>query len=216
MRRWGAIGRNYGLNVAAHLTCVDATRAETLEIAEAYAAAGVTRDRGAARRCAQGAERFTPHPEGLCRFGRAGRGAGSHGQVQDPRRRLSRAAPRCRRPRRRCGWLKRKIDAGATSAITQFFFEADTFLRFRDACAAAGSPRRSFPASCRSELGGRQALRPGLCAAGRRCPPGWTRPFESGRPRRARGIAGRSRCAPNCATRLIVRRGGGPSCISTR
>ena len=36
------IGRNYGLNVAAHLTCVDASRAETLEIAEAYAAAGVT------------------------------------------------------------------------------------------------------------------------------------------------------------------------------
>ena len=36
------IGRNTGLNVAAHLTCVDATKAETLEIAEAYAAAGVT------------------------------------------------------------------------------------------------------------------------------------------------------------------------------
>jgi len=35
-------------------------------------------------------------------------------------------------------WLKRKIDAGAHSAITQFFFEADTFFRFRDACAAAG------------------------------------------------------------------------------
>src|SRR5690606_709507 len=34
-------------------------------------------------------------------------------------------------------WLKRKIDAGATSAITQFFFEADTFFRFRDACAKA-------------------------------------------------------------------------------
>jgi methylenetetrahydrofolate reductase (NADPH) len=36
-----AIHRNTGLNVAAHLTCVDASRAETLEIAEAYAAAGV-------------------------------------------------------------------------------------------------------------------------------------------------------------------------------
>jgi len=34
--------------------------------------------------------------------------------------------------------LKRKLDAGASSAITQFFFEIETFLRFRDKCAAAG------------------------------------------------------------------------------
>jgi methylenetetrahydrofolate reductase (NADPH) len=40
--------------------------------------------------------------------------------------------------------LKRKLDAGATGAITQPFFENETFYRFRDACAApsASSPNR--------------------------------------------------------------------------
>ena len=59
------IAKHYGLNVAAHLTCVDATRAETLEIAESYAAAGVTEIVALRGDAPKGAERFTAHPEGF-------------------------------------------------------------------------------------------------------------------------------------------------------
>jgi methylenetetrahydrofolate reductase (NADPH) len=42
-------------------------------------------------------------------------------------------------------WLKRKLDAGASEALTQFFFEAETFFRFRDACAKAGIDHAIVP-----------------------------------------------------------------------
>ena len=42
-------------------------------------------------------------------------------------------------------WLKHKLDAGAKRAITQFFFEADTFLRFRDKAVAGGITQTLVP-----------------------------------------------------------------------
>jgi hypothetical protein len=59
------IHKNYGVPVAAHLTCVDATRAETLEIAESYAEAGVTEIVALRGDPPKGQGRFTPHPEGF-------------------------------------------------------------------------------------------------------------------------------------------------------
>ena len=127
-----------GLNVAAHLTCVDATRAETLKIAADFAAAGVSDIVALRGDPPKGTEKFTPHPDGfdnvcdlisaLADTGtfniRVGAYPEKHPEAADMAANID--------------WLKRKIDAGANSAITQFFFEADTFLRFRDACADAG------------------------------------------------------------------------------
>jgi len=43
------------------------------------------------------------------------------------------------------GNLKRKLDAGASRAITQFFFDVDVYFRFRDECSAAGIDTQLVP-----------------------------------------------------------------------
>ncbi len=132
------IHRNYGLNVAAHLTCVQATRAETLEIAASYAEAGVTEIVALRGDAPKGADRFTPHPEGFASsvelveaLARTGKFKVRVGAYPEPH-------PDSTGTDADVAFLKRKIDAGATSAITQFFFDADAFFRFRDRCAKAG------------------------------------------------------------------------------
>ncbi len=134
----GAIGRNCGLNVAAHLTCVDASRAETLEIAQSYAEAGVTEIVALRGDAPKGEQRFTPRPDGFANsvdlveaLAKTGKFKVRVGAYPEPH-------PDAADPCADVTWLKRKIDAGASSAITQFFFGADTFFRFRDACAKAG------------------------------------------------------------------------------
>ena len=134
----GTIGRNYGLNMAAHLTCVDASRAETMEIAAAYADMGVTEIVALRGDAPKGAARFTAHPDGfassvdlVAALAKTGKFKVRVGAYPEPH-------PDAADGLADVTWLKRKIDAGATSAITQFFFNADTFFRFRDACVAAG------------------------------------------------------------------------------
>lgn len=132
------IRANYGLNVAAHLTCVGATRAETLDIAAGYAAAGVREIVALRGDAPKGSARFTPHPDGfantvdlVAELARTGDFTIRVGAYPERHPDAAESASDVR-------WLKAKIDAGASSAITQFFFEADTFLRFRDACHKAG------------------------------------------------------------------------------
>ena len=137
--------RTSGLPVAGHLTCVGASRSETLEVANSFAKIGVT-DIVALRGDPQnGDTSFTPHPEGFansCELIEALAGTGrftirvgaypdSHPEAADMAANIE--------------WLKRKFDAGADEAITQFFFEAESFLRFRDACEKAGIDKPITP-----------------------------------------------------------------------
>lgn len=127
-----------GLNVAAHLTCVDASRAETLNVARAFARAGVREIVALRGDPPKGASNFEPHPEGFrdsCELisALANTGAftirvGAYPEVH----------PEAADDAANIEWLKRKFDAGADEAITQFFFEAEAFFRFRDACDKAG------------------------------------------------------------------------------
>jgi len=135
----GTLHKASGLNVAAHLTCVDASRAETLKIAEGFAEAGVREIVALRGDPPKGAKRFTPHAQGFgdsCELVSALAEAGQFDTIRVgayPERH-----PEAADDDADIDWLKRKIDAGANEAITQFFFEAETFLRFRDRCAAAG------------------------------------------------------------------------------
>lgn len=134
-----------GLNVAAHLTCVNATQAETLEIADGFARAGVSDIVALRGDPPKGSGAFEPHPDGfansvdliaaLADTGKFSIRVGAYPDIH----------PEARNQAADIDWLKAKIDAGASEALTQFFFEAETFFRFRDACVAAGITAKITP-----------------------------------------------------------------------
>jgi methylenetetrahydrofolate reductase (NADPH) len=137
-----------GLPAAAHLTCVEASRAEILDVADAYWAAGVRHIvalRGDPPRRDGVAAKFAPHPQGF---------ADSAELVEALVRRhpfeisvgcYPETHPEAASPEADVAHLRRKQDAGATRAITQFFFEPDKFFRFRDRAAAAGVDAELVP-----------------------------------------------------------------------
>ena len=133
-----ALHKTSGLKVAAHLTCVNATREETLAIARDFATAGV-RDIVALRGDPpKGEGRFVPHKDGFANSVSLIEALAQTGDFNIRVGAYPDKHPEAAEPQADVDWLKRKLDAGACEALTQFFFEADTFFRFRDACAAAG------------------------------------------------------------------------------
>jgi methylenetetrahydrofolate reductase (NADPH) len=130
------------LPAAAHLTCVAASKAEIHEVAEQYWEAGVRHIvalRGDAPNDdgSPGAP-FTPHPEGYASAADLVAGLKAIAPFEVSVAAYPETHPDAHSPQADIDNLKRKLDAGATRAISQFFFSAETFFRFRDACAAAG------------------------------------------------------------------------------
>lgn len=139
------IVRETELTPAAHLTCVAATKEEVDAIARAYWAAGVRHIVALRGDPPEPGRPYATHPGGYANAAELVQGLKQVAPFD-----VSVAAyPECHpdSPSRAADLdnLKRKIDAGASRAITQFFFSPDCFLRFRDAAAAAGIDAEIVP-----------------------------------------------------------------------
>ena len=130
--------KSSGLRVAAHLTCVNASRQETVAVARSFAAAGISDIVALRGDPPKGVDGFTPHPDGFRSSLELISALAQSGDFTLRVAAYPESHPEAESPTADIEFLKRKIDAGASEALTQFFFEAETFLRFRDACDKAG------------------------------------------------------------------------------
>ncbi len=137
--------KSSGLNVAAHLTCVNATRDETLAIADGFAEAGVSEIVALRGDPPKGSGAFQQHPGGFANSVELIEALAAKGKFTIRVGAYPDKHPEAANAQADIDWLKAKLDAGADEALTQFFFEAETFLRFRDACAKAGIDKKIVP-----------------------------------------------------------------------
>jgi len=126
------------LEPAAHLTCVGASRDAIDEVARHYWQAGIRHIVALRGDPPEGTAKYSPHPGG---YAYAADLVAGLQRIADFR--ISVAAypethPEAVSARADLENLQRKVDAGASQAITQFFFDVDHFFRFRDRALAAG------------------------------------------------------------------------------
>lgn len=133
-----------------HLTCVGAAREEILSIARDYWNRGVRHLvalRGDAAQAvgAAASESHRTHAGGYSYAVDLVRGLRSVADFEITVAAYPEVHPEAPSAQFDLDNLKAKIDAGAARAITQFFFEPQVFLRFRDRCAAAGVRAKLVP-----------------------------------------------------------------------
>ena len=129
--------RETTLTPAAHLTCVGASRGEVDDVARAYWDAGV-RHIVALRGDAAPGEAYSPHPDGYAYASDLVAGLRRVAPFEVSVAAYPETHPTALGAEQDLDNLKRKLDAGATRAITQYFFDGTVFLRFLDRAMAAG------------------------------------------------------------------------------
>ncbi len=126
------------LTPAAHLTCVGASREEVDEVARAYHAAGVRHIVALRGDPPEAGARYAPHPGGYAHAVDLVAGLRRIADFDLSVAAYPETHPGAPSPQFDIDYLKRKLDAGASRAITQFFFDTELFLRFRDRIRRAG------------------------------------------------------------------------------
>ncbi len=135
-----------GLPPAAHLTCVGASREEIDEIAREYWAMGVRHIVALRGDAPDGAgSDYQPDPNGYAYAADLVTGLRKVADFEISVGAYPEVHPDAPDADFDLDVLKRKLDAGATRAITQFFFDADVYLRFRDRCVKAGIDSKIVP-----------------------------------------------------------------------
>ena len=123
---------------AAHLTCVEATREQVDEVARHYWDEGIRHIVALRGDPPDGAKKYTPHPGGYANAVELIAGLKKVADFEISVAAYPEVHPDSPDAQADIDNLKAKFDAGATRAITQFFFDPQCFFEFRDKAAAAG------------------------------------------------------------------------------
>ncbi len=137
--------RETALTPVPHLTCVGASREEVLSIARDYWEAGIRRIVALRGDPPGGSGPYIPHAAGFPYAVDLVQGLRELADFDISVAAYPEVHPESPSAAFDLDVLRAKLDAGATRAITQFFFDTDVFLRFRDRCAASGIDAELVP-----------------------------------------------------------------------
>jgi methylenetetrahydrofolate reductase (NADPH) len=132
------IQRETPLVGAPHLTCVGASRGEILDIARKYWDQGIRQLVALRGDPPRGQTKYVPHPDGFAYAADLVAGLKSVADFDISVAAYPEVHPEAPTAQFDLDNLKRKLDAGASRAITQSFLDTGFFLRFRDRCEAGG------------------------------------------------------------------------------